>query len=171
MSRVRAVLYCTSTTDCRTQDRGAAERTGRGAARYLARKRNSRSELRGRGCGQGAYRAALLPARAGGAPVETDGHHALLLAEPRQMTAAKRAGSPMFKEENMKTFVRFIAERQRVYLRWYARAPTPWTHDPTISNSKFTNVFRFLDRESVWLVAHIINPLRDRPADLLFNGE
>ena len=91
--------------------------------------------------------------------------------EQRSAVAAQRGtGRPVWKEENLRSFYRFIAERQRVYSRWYASAPAPWTSDQTLAVGRFANIFRFLDRESVWLCAHIIEPLRHRPADLLFNS-
>jgi hypothetical protein len=91
--------------------------------------------------------------------------------EQRSAVAAQRGtGRPVWKEENLRSFYGFIAERQRVYSRWYASAPAPWTSDPTLAVGRFANIFRFLDRESVWLCAHIIEPLRHRPADLLFNS-
>ena len=39
----------------------------------------------------------------------------------------------------------------------------------TIANGRMCNVRRFLDRESAWCIAHIIQPLRHKPAELLFN--
>lgn len=64
---------------------------------------------------------------------------------------------------------RYIAERQRVFHRWFDRAPSPWTEDATISRGRMCNVHRYLDRESVWAIANLVEPLRHRPADLLFN--
>ena len=75
----------------------------------------------------------------------------------------------MLSEANVVLFFRFVAERQRVYQKWHSSAPAPWTADPTIAGGRFCNVFRYLDRESVWAVAHIITPLLSRPADLVFN--
>ena len=34
---------------------------------------------------------------------------------------------------------------------------------------RLCNNYRFLDRETTWVIAHVVEPLRDRPADLLFN--
>ena len=39
----------------------------------------------------------------------------------------------------------------------------------TIANGRMCNVRRFLDREAAWCIAHIIQPLRHKPAELLFN--
>ena len=80
-----------------------------------------------------------------------------------------KTGPPKLHEANVLLFFRFVAERQRVFLSWRASAPAPWTSDPTIARGRFCNVYRFLDRESVWMCAHIITPLRSRPADMLFN--
>jgi hypothetical protein len=63
----------------------------------------------------------------------------------------------------------YIAERHRVHKKWRARDPQPWTNDQIIPSGRMCNVFRHLDRESVYVVAKIIKPLRDKPHDLLFN--
>ena len=79
------------------------------------------------------------------------------------------AGAPQIKEANVILWFRYIAERQRVFHNWFNRAPNPWTLDMTITSGRMCNVHRFLDRESVWSIANIVEPLRHKPADLLFN--
>lgn len=43
----------------------------------------------------------------------------------------------------------------------------PWTQDPILQQHKFTNVYRFLDRESQYLIFQIINPFRGKEEDLM----
>ena len=78
-------------------------------------------------------------------------------------------GPPVLKEGNLRIWFTYIAERQRVFHKWLNNAQTPWTRDPVIANGRMCNNFRYMDRESVWLVSNVIEPLRNRPADLLFN--
>jgi hypothetical protein len=42
----------------------------------------------------------------------------------------------------------WLKERQVIYIARRERKPAPWTSDPVLSQYKFTNVFRELDRES-----------------------
>ena len=79
------------------------------------------------------------------------------------------SGEPIVKEENLIIWFRYIAERQRVFHRWFDREPSPWTEDATIRMGRMCNVHRYCDRESVWSIANLVEPLRHRPADLLFN--
>lgn len=60
-------------------------------------------------------------------------------------------------------------ERHRVYLRKAAGAPKPWSDDPLFQKYKFTNVFRELDRTTIFCREHIREPLHDNPELLLFN--
>jgi hypothetical protein len=46
---------------------------------------------------------------------------------------------------------------------------TPHNTEGIINGGRLCNVFRHLDRESVYAVTKIIAPLRDRPGDLLLN--
>ncbi len=68
-------------------------------------------------------------------------------------------------------FFAWINERHRIYLNRTAGKPKPWTRDPILQRYKFTNVFRQLDRGTVWLTQHIISPHYDDPDQslLLFN--
>ena len=56
-----------------------------------------------------------------------------------------------------------------MYQKWCTRQPTPWTTDPLISQGRMCNVFRALDKETVYCARAVIEPLWKRPADLLFN--
>ena len=93
------------------------------------------------------------------------------LRDPRTKRRAFSSGSgvPELKEENTLLWFQYIAERQRVYNCWFQGAGHPWTTDTTLAHGRMCNNYRFLDRESTWAVANIVEPLRHRPADLLFN--
>ena len=78
-------------------------------------------------------------------------------------------GPPVLKADNLRVWFTYIAERQRVFQKWLVNAPPPWTDDPIIAHGRVANNFRYLDRETVWLIANVIEPLKDRPADLIFN--
>lgn len=62
---------------------------------------------------------------------------------------------------------RFIIERHRVYLKKTAGLPKPWTDDPVLRTSKFTNIYRELDPVTVWIFKNIIKPYQNHP-DLWF---
>jgi len=52
-------------------------------------------------------------------------------------------------------FIAFIAERQRIWRVKSSGAQPPWTDDPVLAGGKFGNVFRRLDRGTVWELAQI----------------
>lgn len=54
------------------------------------------------------------------------------------------------------TYWRFAAERQAVYFRRLAGAPSPWTSDPTLERFRFTNAYRAADRASQFLIRHVL---------------
>lgn len=49
-------------------------------------------------------------------------------------------------------FIAFIKERHAVYTRRMAGEPGPWTDDPILRSRKFTNVFRWLDPGSQFVI-------------------
>lgn len=61
--------------------------------------------------------------------------------------------------ENIVLWFKYICERHRVYRKWLARAPHPWSEDIIIQTGRLCNVFRQLDRESVYVVSEIIGTL------------
>lgn len=64
----------------------------------------------------------------------------------------------------------WVNERHAIYCRRAEGKPKPWTDDPILRDYKFTNVFRQLDRGTVWLTEHFIRPhWDDDPALLFFN--
>lgn len=52
----------------------------------------------------------------------------------------------------------WMNERHRIYLKRAAGEPKPWTDDPILRHYKFTNVYRQLDRGTVWLTENFIEP-------------
>ena len=63
---------------------------------------------------------------------------------------------------------RFIQERHNIWrLRYVEKKPGPWTHDPILRKFRFCNVYRELDRVTLWIAANWRTPHRDDP-DLWF---
>lgn len=65
------------------------------------------------------------------------------------------------------SFIAFVIERYRIYERRAAGKPQPWTKDPILKQYKFCNVYRELDRVTMWLAEHWREPQRNYP-DLWF---
>lgn len=60
-------------------------------------------------------------------------------------------------KENLDLFFKAMFERQMVWKkRFIDLSPAPWTEDRILSESKFTNVYRELDRNSQWQLKNII---------------
>lgn len=51
----------------------------------------------------------------------------------------------------------FAYERHQIYIKRLNNEKVPWTNDNIMRDFKFTNVYRFLDRTSQYLIKHIIN--------------
>lgn len=59
--------------------------------------------------------------------------------------------------ENFDGFFRFVYERHSIWhKRFVLKEPPPWTKDPYLRDYKFTNVYRELDRGTLWLMRHIL---------------
>lgn len=54
------------------------------------------------------------------------------------------------------TYWRFASERQRVFMKRAQGEPGPWTTDPILTDYKFTNAYRCLDRVSQYLIREVI---------------
>lgn len=63
-------------------------------------------------------------------------------------------------QDGERRFWAWIAERHAIYLRRAAGKPAPWTSDPILQRYKFTNVFRELDRTTLWFSKNLRDPLR-----------
>lgn len=57
----------------------------------------------------------------------------------------------------------WITERHRIYLKKAAGEPPPWTTDEAMLTYRFCNVFRELDRVTVWLRENWREPYADNP--------
>lgn len=64
-------------------------------------------------------------------------------------------------------FFKYAIERHRIYMARAAGVPKPWTDDPVLQTSRFTNVYRELDRTTVWFREHVRDRLKDLPEVLL----
>jgi hypothetical protein len=59
-------------------------------------------------------------------------------------------------------FFAFARARHEIYMRRAARLPAPWSEDPIFHEHKFTNIFRELDRTTVWIRENIRDELDRR---------
>lgn len=64
-------------------------------------------------------------------------------------------------------FFRYARERHAIYLARRRGDPAPWTVDPILQQYKFTNVFRELDRTTVWFRENVRDRMRTDPNVLL----
>lgn len=70
--------------------------------------------------------------------------------------------------EGEQRFWNFVNARQEIWFRRNMGMPKPWTDDPILRKYKFTNVFRELDKDTMWCRRNIRTPLdRNRTYDLL----
>lgn len=51
---------------------------------------------------------------------------------------------------NTQHFFKFVAERQTIWRR-RQKSPFPWTQDPILLQHRFSNIFRELDKTSIWI--------------------
>lgn len=71
-------------------------------------------------------------------------------------------------DTSVQNFFAFMRERHAIYLRRFVeKAPPPWTDDPILREYSFTNVYRELDKTTVWFRENIRSQFHD-PADILF---
>jgi hypothetical protein len=57
----------------------------------------------------------------------------------------------------------FIHERHEIYRRRQRGEPKPWTTDPILRDYKFTNIYRGLDRTTIWIKENWIDKHADDP--------
>jgi hypothetical protein len=57
--------------------------------------------------------------------------------------------------EHCERFWRFVHERQEIWRKKSAGEPAPWTSDPILRYNSFTNVYRELDRGTLYLQQHL----------------
>lgn len=70
------------------------------------------------------------------------------------VTFARR--SPPIPSAVYDTYWRFATERQLLYFNKLSSPTGPWTHDPVLSEYKFTNAYRAADRVSQYLIRDVI---------------
>jgi len=61
----------------------------------------------------------------------------------------------------------WVRERHSIYKKRKAGEPAPWTEDPILKTYRFTNVYRELDRTTLWFKDNVRNPLYHYPEVLL----
>lgn len=66
------------------------------------------------------------------------------------------------------SYLSFAVERQNIFWKRLQGKAFPWTHDPILSNWKFTNTYRVLDRTSQFLVSKVIGRSNENVEDLFF---
>ena len=66
-------------------------------------------------------------------------------------------------EMNLRRFFSTAWERHRIYVLKELGVPKPWTTDPIFLDNFFCNVFRRLDKTSVWIEENAIKPNEDNP--------
>ena len=72
-------------------------------------------------------------------------------------------------KERLAAFYAFVNERHLIWRRRFIeKRPWPWTDDPIMQKYKFTNVYRELDRGTMYYYEHILLPNYWNPENLLF---
>jgi len=71
-------------------------------------------------------------------------------------------------QKNLDLFWKFIFQRHMIwYKRFKLEQPAPWTDDPILKEYKFTNVYRELDRGTLFLIDNILG--KGTPMEDVFN--
>lgn len=69
----------------------------------------------------------------------------------------ERSDLVTFDEAVLQSFFRFMRERHNIFERRFIRGEAPpWTTDPVLANYKYTNVYRELDRGTIWLQRRVL---------------
>ena len=80
------------------------------------------------------------------------------------------SANPSIDPENLLHLYNFITRRYKIHLRKdVLKKPQPWTKDPVLLEFRFTNVRREHDRETIWLLDHIVNNPKVSYEDKLLN--
>ena len=67
-----------------------------------------------------------------------------------------------------KTYWKFAAERQNIFVNRLNGDAFPWSKDPILNQYKFTNVYRATDRVSQYLIKNVIYNGNQNPIELFF---
>lgn len=93
-----------------------------------------------------------------------------MLFIPRGERYSKMTSEPIFNPEVLELWKHWILERNRIYIRKEIdQKPFPWTEDPILREFRFTNVKRWQDKESKWLIENICNNPSLSYEDKLYN--
>lgn len=75
------------------------------------------------------------------------------------------------REEEVQRFFAYARERHAIYLRRAEGRPRPWTKETTMARFSITNVYRELDRTTIWMKKHVrdaqMDPVHILPAIVL----
>ena len=71
------------------------------------------------------------------------------------------------KGKPLQRFFAYAVERHKIYLRRKAQQPAPYTTDEILQRYRFTNVFRELDKTTVWFRENVRDRMRDETDVLL----
>ena len=80
------------------------------------------------------------------------------LPEPEYCTDPNKADTH---KKRIKCAAEFIAERHNIYIRRASGSPKPWTTDPIMRAYRFCNIYRELDKVTVWIMDNWIRPYED----------
>ena len=69
----------------------------------------------------------------------------------------------MIPEDRINDFFAYARKRHEIYLKRKAGEPPPWTDDPILQQYRFTNVFRELDKTTLWFKKYVRGPMRKSP--------
>ena len=69
----------------------------------------------------------------------------------------------MIPEDRVNDFFAYARKRHEIYLKRKAGEPPPWTDDPIFQQYRFTNVFRELDKTTLWFKKYVRGPMRKSP--------
>ena len=74
-----------------------------------------------------------------------------------------------FKEHEYTEFWKFVVERQYIWFRRFVlNKPYPWTRDPILQKYRFTNVYRELDKGTIYIIEKL-KPIQKDRRNVLFN--
>ena len=76
-------------------------------------------------------------------------------------------GERILIEEKLHTFIYWIYERHRIFLKKELGDPRPWTLDPILDEYRFTNPFRENDKTTVWFRENMRKPLSNQDSVLM----
>jgi len=65
------------------------------------------------------------------------------------------------KAESLELLLYWVRERHSIYLKKSSGQAFPWTEDEILKTKRFCNVFRELDKETLWIRENWLNPLKD----------